>query len=198
MKRERAIWGICIVALAALALGQTIRLEASRAEVAKLRDAAAWPDRPTYASTDPVEAGAFKPLTQPTIPQDFWGEFAEDVHQCGGEGSMLIAASKIAEGEDVTGVTRVYWKQRGRLDVEGIDKSYANVAFRMEMSQDRAEISFIHTNRKRVVQRCSMRAHTAPEPKKSAVESETMSVSEIDVDAAMNADANMALDVPDE
>ena len=194
MTRERAIWGVCTLALAAAALGQTLRLEASRAEVVKLRGEAAWPDRPSYSAAEPTASGVFKPVTQATIPQDFWGEFAEDVHDCGSETSMLIAASKIAEGEDSTGITRVDWRQRGRLEIEGKDKLFSNVAFRMEMSQDRAEISFVHTNRKRVMQRCSMRAHGDPGPRKSVIEREDAPTSDLTVDDAMNADANMVIE----
>lgn len=196
MRRERAVWGVISTVLAAAALAQTIRLEAVRADVAKLREAAVWPDRPSYAEVDQVGIGNFKPATQTTIPKDFWGEFAEDIHTCASENSILIAANKITEGEAVTGISRVYWKQQGRIDVEGTDASYSTSKFRMEMSSDRAEIEFVHTNRKRVVQRCSMRAHAAPTPRKSAIESYDDIATEVDIDEAMNADANMALDVP--
>lgn len=174
---------------------QTIRLSDASSQVEQFRREAAWPERPLPLGLDDPATQRFKKTVSDRIPESFWGEFAEDVHDCGSERSMLITARKIMTNEtDRQDVERVAWNTPSRAVVTMRGSDALTTEFAMEMSDDRAEIDFVYTNLKRVVQRCSVRAHVPPETLKAPAAS-GMSESTV-VGESFDADTNMAIDSP--
>ena len=148
-----------------------------------------WPERPGVVGLEPLTEGGFKPSVGKTIPSSFWGEFAEDVHDCGGEATMLVKKDQIVRaGDKRETISTVRWKEPTLIEVDGIDELFTNVSFQMRLSDDRDEITIIYTNMKQVVQRCSTRSHESPEVLKSAPIQETD-------DPIHRGDENMSMDI---
>jgi hypothetical protein len=154
---------------AALVLAAGLAVQSWRLEDASTRLMAAearpyWPDRPGPLGIEQDRAPRFSPSMRKTIPDTFWGEFAEDIHDCGGEQTLLVKANElIRPGNERQTIEEVGWKTAQRIEVDVRDESGMRVSYGMLLSDDREEITFVYTNTKNVVQRCSARAHGSPQ-----------------------------------
>jgi hypothetical protein len=167
-------------------LVQSYRVSVLSKELSAERAKPFWPDRPEPPGLEESSNPKFTPTIQTTIPQVFWGEFAEDVHDCGSDRSTIVTERKIMVTEDDRQeIQSVEWKAPQRLVVSALERGFINTSYSMELSEDANEITFVHTNIKRIFQRCSTRAHGMPE---------TLVAEEpnMDVDANMT----MNIDVP--
>ena len=128
-----------------------------------------WPNRPQPLGIEPDRGPQFSPSTRQTIPDAFWGEFAEDVHDCGGEQTLLVKANQLIwSGDERQTIEKVDWKTAQRVELVTLDGSGMRARYAMLLSDDHEEITFVYTNTKNVVQRCSARAHGSPEVLRSA------------------------------
>ena len=181
--------------LLAAGLGvQSWRLEdtAMRLKTAEARPY--WPDRPEPLGIEQDRAPRFSPSTRQTIPDSFWGEFAEDVHDCGGERTLLVKAKELIwSGNERQIVERLEWKTAQRLEVDVRDESGIGANYGMLLSDDREEITFVYTNTKNVVQRCSARAHGTPQVFRSANDISPYNEAAMLADSDILSDANMAM-----
>lgn len=189
MRRERSVWIAVCVAISFVALFQTYRLNSVRKDVEHWRKETTWPARALPIDVAESAPAVFKRGMRPTIPEEFWGEFAADVHDCGGEGTMIIAGDRITVGSgEREAIERIDWLAPLKFEVWSNPSSGYSRQYRVEASQDRAELTFAYTNRKEIFQRCSARAHGTVETLTNASSSAGVS------DEAMAADANMAID----
>jgi hypothetical protein len=162
VNRREQLW---IASCALLAFGvaiQTIALRRAEAHLRSEKDKPFWPDRLQPLSADAANDRRFEPSTGRVIPAAFWGEFAEDVHDCGGEGTMLVKKDEILFPDDERQrIETVRWKEPQRIELETRGGLYSRASFGMLLSDDRDEITLVYTNVKRIVQRCSTRSHEA-------------------------------------
>jgi hypothetical protein len=122
------------------------------------------PKLPAPESTKPAEAAPkprpFQPSTHRAIPAGFRGDFAEDVHECGSPGVLKIAGREMAgpQGKERVEEVRLTEPRLIELNTEEVLAGVKH-AYKMQLSEDGEEITFIFTNMKRIYQRCSARAH---------------------------------------
>lgn len=200
--RERALWIVACAGTTLFGVGQTLRLDDAKSELQRLQYEGTWPARASPAQVAEPTPAAFKKGVRKSIPEEFWGEFATDIHDCGSEQSMIVAGGRISAGNsEGEAINRVDWRQPLKMTIWSSDSSGYDREYRIEASQDRAELTFIYTNRKEIYQRCSVRAHDGNgETSRMTPSIATPDVTR-EVDEAMAADANMAMNVdvtPDE
>jgi hypothetical protein len=120
--------------------------------------------KPSPETTKAPEAAPkpppFQATTQRVIPAGFRGDFAEDVHDCGSGSELKIAGREMAgpQGKERVDQVRLTAPQLIELDTEEVPAGFKR-GYKMQLSEDGAEITFIFTNMKRIYQRCSARAH---------------------------------------
>lgn len=150
--------------LASVVVYQSFRLDRVNEELRAERAKPYWPRRPDPIGLEAEPAQKFKPSVRKTIPEVFWGEFAEDVHDCATDRSIIITERKIMVSEDDRqNIVTVTWKASRQLEISAVGSDGISYGFTLELSPDGNEITFVYTNRKRLFQRCSARAHDAPD-----------------------------------
>lgn len=158
------LWAaICGILVAGLIV-QSSRLDDAQVRLREAESKPYWPDRPEIAGLEASREPRFAKSTRTSIPESFWGEFAEDVHECGGERSVLVKSREIIwPDEGSQSVVEVQWVKPNEIELETVGgTSFAN-NYSMLLAGDRNEIIVRYTNLKRVIQRCSARAHAPPE-----------------------------------
>lgn len=142
---------------------QTIRLLGLQGEIRSLRSQIARPPPPAAIPLLDQPAGQFAKSFRTTIPDIFWGEFAEDVHDCGTAQSFVVTDKKLmVKGSEEEAVEQVRWTKPKLIALTTRGDDFLQRAYEMELSPDSNEITFIFTNMKVIRQRCSARAHDAP------------------------------------
>jgi len=142
------------------------------------------PRRAALAIVPATLDGAAAPFTKSvrkTIPDIFWGEFAEDVHDCGTAQSFVVTDKKLMVKEDEQeDVEEVRWLKPKLISLSTRGGDWLERAYAMELSPDSNEITFIFTNMKVIRQRCSARAHEEPPDVSDA----GLNASDIDMNAS--------------
>ena len=187
MNRREKIWiAGCAILTVALAV-ETVALKRAGDQLRTEREKAYWPARLEPVRADSQDPAGFRPTTSKEIPSAYWGEFAEDVHDCGGEQTILVKKGEVLFPDNERQfVETVTWKHPSRIELDTRDGVYSRASYAMVLSEDRDEITLVYTNMKRIIQRCSTRSHGGP-----ANEAETARPTPIDVaDASSEKDIN--------
>ena len=93
------------------------------------------------------------------LPPRFTGIFSEDIHECGTEGVLVITGKSLRGQGHAEAVQEVEVLRPNLVQVSVRDDDGTNRSYRMELSDDEAEIKFIYTNIRFIQQRCNVRAH---------------------------------------
>lgn len=191
-RREQLLIAACCLLTVALVI-QTVTLKTAEARLQEEIEKPYWPDRPDSLELGATATGKFAPSTGTAVPASFWGEFAEDVHDCGGEKTMLVKKDEILmAGDDRQKIETVRWKRPQEIEIDTRDGLFNGSSFSMILSDDRDEITLVYTNIKRVVQRCAARSHgpaeiPAPVLGTMGEESDEMNAADLNVAEDLNA-----------